>query len=96
MSAIHSASHETNIESIQPDLAAIQKEIQSLREHLASMSKILIERVTVGAADVVKPLGEAGKETVTRAQASIRDRPLLSVLIAFVIGLVFGKLFARK
>jgi ElaB/YqjD/DUF883 family membrane-anchored ribosome-binding protein len=81
------------------DLTRISNDIQALKEDLAR----LIEHVKTGATETVS--GEASRlyETLTsegQRQAavlahSVEEKPLASVLIAFALGFVGGRILLR-
>lgn len=89
------------------DVNVLKEDISRLKDDLASIAESLLERgkiETDAAKDrLTETLGDEfqsarakGKEKVESIEDQIREKPLMSLLIAFVIGLFLGKLLDRR
>ena len=89
---LHNAAAETPVH----DSEALMREIAALKTNLASLSKLLLDRGAEGTAEVAQKFAPAAKQAFESTQTSIRARPVLSMLLVFLIGLLFGRLVSRK
>jgi len=89
------------------DVETLRDDISKLREDLSGIAQSLLEKgksetdaakemLSEGLQDEFQAAREKSKETVASLEAQIREKPLVSLLIAFVIGLFLGKLFDRR
>ena len=89
------------------DVETLKEDISKLREDLSGIAQSLLDRgksetesakdrLSEGLSDEFQAARDKGKETVESLEDQIREKPLLSLLIAFVIGLFLGKLFDRR
>lgn len=89
------------------DVETLKEDISKLREDLSGIAEALLERgKTEGGAakdrisesirDEFQAAREKGKESVESIEDRIREKPLQSLLIAFVVGLFLGKIFDRR
>lgn len=89
------------------DVDTLKEDISKLKDDLASIAETLLEKGKAETDAAKERLGETlsdefqsarvkGKEKVDSLEDQIRDKPLMSLLIAFVIGLFLGKLFDRR
>jgi ElaB/YqjD/DUF883 family membrane-anchored ribosome-binding protein len=89
------------------DVDTLKEDISKLKDDLASIAETLLEKGKAETEDAKDRLGERlgeasqsarekSKETVASLEDQIREKPLMSLLIAFVIGLFLGKLFDRR
>jgi ElaB/YqjD/DUF883 family membrane-anchored ribosome-binding protein len=89
------------------DIETLKKDISKLREDLSGVARSLLEKgkseteaakgkLSEGLQDEFQAAREKSKETVKSLEGQIRGNPLVSLLIAFVIGLFLGKLLDRR
>ena len=98
MAATHQAAapNDRSVEVTGHEPDALIKEIAALKSHLASLSQLLLERGAEGTADAARRFAPAARQALESTQTSIRARPVLAMLLAFLIGLVFGRLVPRR
>lgn len=93
-------------EDLGQDLEALREDVTKLRADLSQLAKALLEKgksETDSAKDkVVEELMAGlrsarvrGNDTVESVEHRIQEKPLMSLLIAFFVGLLLGKLFDR-
>ena len=89
------------------DVDNLKKDISKLKEDLSSIAESLLEKGKAETEAAKDRLGERfgdeleaarlkGKEKVGSIEDQIRQKPLQSLLIAFVVGLFLGKLFDQR
>jgi ElaB/YqjD/DUF883 family membrane-anchored ribosome-binding protein len=84
-----------NGESIGSDIDTLKDDLSSLRTSVSDLMKHLLDEGKGKAGEVSSKLRASAKEGVDVAEGKIRDRPLLFVLIALVVGIVFGRLVLK-
>ncbi len=93
-------------EDIGQDLDALREDVTKLRADLSQLAKALLEKgknETDSARDKVveelmaglKTARVRGNDTVESVEHKIQEKPLMSMLIAFFVGLLLGKLFDK-
>lgn len=93
-------------EDIGQDLDALREDVTRLRADLSQLAKALLEKgksETDSAKDKVvdelmaglKTARVRGNDTVESVEHRIQEKPLMSMLIAFFVGLLLGKLFDK-
>lgn len=93
-------------EDLGQDLEALREDVTKLRADLSQLAKALLEKgksETDSAKDrVVEDLMAGlrsarvkGGDTLESVEHRIQEKPLMSLLIAFFVGLLLGKLFDR-
>lgn len=80
-----SSSSSTDLSSVKEDLAILREDLQHVLEQVLETGK---ER---GSALKDKFM-ETGRKVAEPAEHAIRERPLVSILVIFLVGLVLGKL----
>ena len=89
------------------DVENLKEDISKLREDLSQVARTLLNKgkgETEAAKDrLIEELKyeldnarHKGKETVETLEGKIQEKPLMSLLIAFIVGMFLGKLFDRK
>jgi len=89
------------------DLEILKKDISKLREDLSGVAKSLLEkgkseteaakgRLSEGVQNEFQVARDKSKETVESLERQIKEKPMLSLIIAFILGLFLGKLFDRR
>ncbi|MEQ9619436.1 MAG: hypothetical protein RIG61_09715 [Deltaproteobacteria bacterium] len=93
-------------EKLSQDIETLREDVTKLRSDLSQLGKNLVERgknETDAARDKVleelkyelQAARHKGRETVESVESQIQEKPFVSLLIAFLVGLVLGKLFDR-
>ena len=86
------------------DVETLKEDISKLREDFAGIAQSLLERGKAETESAKERFSESfsdefeaarimGKEKMESIEDKIREKPLMSLIIAFVIGLFLGKLF---
>ena len=89
-----------DVDAIKADLDALRKDFSSVVETLKDTAKsragseldALQKRMNQLAADVQS----SGREGLRAVEGQIGEKPLVSVAVAFAVGLIIGKLFDRR
>lgn len=92
---------------LKADMHRLREDFMSLGQKLLSVSTAELhhagDRISQGASDGVEALRDrvdsardSGREAADRLHKKIEERPLLTMIIAFVVGLFFGKLMDRR
>jgi len=93
-------------EDLGQDLDAVREDVTKLRADLSQLAKALLEigkSETDSAKDKVvdelmaglRSARVRGNDTVESVEHRIQEKPLMSLLVAFFVGLLLGKLFDR-
>jgi ElaB/YqjD/DUF883 family membrane-anchored ribosome-binding protein len=96
-----------NIDALREEVATLRKEFAGVTGRLQKMSRTAYasgnEKLGREAERLYQELGEGldtvrmmGAEKIDRAEARIAKRPFLSVMIAFLLGILAGKLIDRE
>jgi ElaB/YqjD/DUF883 family membrane-anchored ribosome-binding protein len=90
-------------EVAQKDIDALRAELGQLRKDLSAMAgtlKGIAGDVGADAYQRVRTTAEQARQRAERAaedvSSTIEERPLMSVVIAFVVGLLLGAVFGRR
>lgn len=89
------------------DRDAVKEDLSSLRTDLRDLLRKLIEtgksETEATKERVLDEISEAFELTTERSKAAVhslenkvQENPLISVLLAFIIGFIFGKIFERR
>jgi ElaB/YqjD/DUF883 family membrane-anchored ribosome-binding protein len=89
------------------DLSAVKDDISNLRSDMKELFQKLIDtgKSETGAAkdkvieelyDALEIASKSGKETVESLESKVQEKPFISLLLAFFVGLFFGVFFNRK
>lgn len=89
-----------DVETLKDDISKLKEDLSSIAESLLERGKSESEaargRIEEGLRDEFQAAKDKGMEKVESIEDHIREKPLQSLLIAFVIGLFLGKLFDRR
>jgi ElaB/YqjD/DUF883 family membrane-anchored ribosome-binding protein len=96
-----------DLDLVKEDLARLRSDIADLTQKLLDMGKSEVgsarNRIETEARNLVRELrqtldetGEQGRKTVESVERLLTERPLVSLLAAFGLGLLFGKLLERR
>lgn len=69
----------------------LKQDLDVLRKDLAKLSNTLLSEAKTGAESVLEGLNKQSSRAVHQAEAKISERPLLALLISFLLGLVLAK-----
>lgn len=94
-------------EKLGQDLETLKDDVTKLRADLSQIAKSLLEkgknerdsakdRVLEELSYDLRSARDKSRETVGTVEHKIQEKPFMSLLIAFLIGLVLGKVFDRK
>lgn len=94
-------------ENIGKEMDNLKEDMAKLRADLSQLGKALLERgkneTDVAKDKVIDELKsellsarKRGKEKVDSVEHQIQEKPIVSLLIAFLAGLLLGKLFERR
>ncbi len=89
-----------DVDAIKSDLDALRKDVSSVVETIKGTAKsraeseldALHKRLNQIAAD----LQTSGRDSLRAVEGQIGEKPLVSVAVAFAVGLMIGKLFDRR
>ena len=89
-----------DVDAIKSDLDTLRKDLASVLETIKGTAKsraeseleALQKRMNQIAADVQT----SGREGLRAVEGQIGEKPLVSVAVAFAVGLIIGKLFDRR
>ena len=89
-----------DIESLKENVANLRSDIskitQTLLEKGKSETEVAKDRLIEELKYDLEAAREKGKKTVENVESQIQEKPFLSLLIAFIIGLVLSKVFDRR
>ncbi len=89
-----------DIESLKDNVANLRADLSQITQTLLDKGKSETEVAKDRLIDELKYELEAartkGKKTVESVESQIQEKPFLSLLIAFIVGLVLGKIFDRS
>ena len=89
-----------DVKTLKEDLSKLREDLtgiaQSLLEKGKSEAESAKEKLDEGIGDEFQAARDKGRETVEFLEGQIREKPLLSLLIAFILGLFLSKLFDRR
>ncbi len=81
------------------DLETLKDELEVLRKNVATIAKHMgngaAKKISDNGHDLYDVVQEQGERVVRAASHEIEERPLTSVLIAFGVGILIGRLFDR-
>lgn len=89
-----------DVDAIKSDLDALRKDLSSVLESIKGTAKNRAEaeleamqkRLNRFASDVQA----SGRDSMRAVEGQIEDKPLVSVAIAFAVGLILGRLFDHR
>lgn len=84
-----------NGEQLSDDLDALKADLASLRASMGELVGSLVDEGKARASNAGDAVAKKAKATIAGAEDSIRERPLLAVLIALVIGLILGRVVLK-
>jgi len=73
------------------DYHNLKEDVEALRRDLAKLSGNVLKEARASAEDVLGTVNEKSHKAVHQAEEKIGERPFLSILVSFVLGLVLAK-----
>jgi ElaB/YqjD/DUF883 family membrane-anchored ribosome-binding protein len=90
---------ETDLESVQNDIAALKRDVTSLIEHLkasaANGAQSATDQIDEGARQLYRTVASEGGRSFKAISAQIEEQPLMALLIALGVGYFGGRLLSR-
>ena len=94
-------------ENLGQDLEALREDVTKLRSDLSQLAKSLLDkgksetdtakdRVIEELMSNLRSARDKSSDTVESVEHKIQEKPLMSLLIAFLVGLILGKLFESR
>jgi len=94
-------------ENLGQDLEALREDVTKLRSDLSQLAKSLLDkgksetdtakdRLIEERMSNLRSARDKGSYTVESVEHKIQEKPLMSLLIAFLAGLILGKLFESR
>ena len=83
----------SDIDNLRKDLAAA---LERLKGTAASRAESEIQALQKRINRIADDLQTGGRETLRAVEERIEERPLVSLAVAFAVGLVLGRLFDRR
>jgi ElaB/YqjD/DUF883 family membrane-anchored ribosome-binding protein len=81
---------------VKQDFDSLRADLDTLRKDFSSLVSTLKDNVSGRAETFARDLQTTGQEQLRSAERKIEEQPLMSVAIAFVTGLVVGRLLDRR
>jgi ElaB/YqjD/DUF883 family membrane-anchored ribosome-binding protein len=89
-----------DVDTIKADLDVLRKDIASVLETIKgtarSRAESELDALQRRVNQITADLQASGRDSLRAVEGQIGEKPLVSVAIAFAIGLVIGKLFDRR
>jgi ElaB/YqjD/DUF883 family membrane-anchored ribosome-binding protein len=81
---------------IKEDFDSLRSDLDTLRKDFGALVSTFKDTASNRAEALARDVQTAGQQQLRRAERSIEEQPLMSVAIAFVTGLVVGRLMDRR
>lgn len=88
-------SDKTEVEQLKADLDSLRRDVSQLTDTLKRSSREQVQAGTAQARESANQLGNQARDATRNLEQEIGQRPMTSVLAAFGIGFVVGKLLDR-
>jgi ElaB/YqjD/DUF883 family membrane-anchored ribosome-binding protein len=89
-----------DVESIKADLDALRKDLSGIMETIKGTAKSRaeseIEALQKRINQIADGVQTSGRDGLRAVEGQIEEKPLVSVAIAFAVGLMLGKLFDHR
>ncbi|ABC27582.1 hypothetical protein HCH_00682 [Hahella chejuensis KCTC 2396] len=79
-----------------PDYANLKRDLDALRKDIAKLSAGVYNDTKARAGEAVSAVNEKSSKAVHAAEEKIGERPFLSLLMSFVLGLVLAKVLESR
>ncbi|HET6725372.1 MAG TPA: hypothetical protein VFH85_05150 [Gammaproteobacteria bacterium] len=90
------ADHEKDIHALKGDVDALRSDIKSLAESIKRQAESQARAGYARAREAGEKVRHQAERGAAAVEEQIEERPLISVLTAFGVGFVLGKLLDRK
>lgn len=80
----------------QRDIDALRQDMATLRHDLSSVLDHVIDDSKEKSRELRDKAKDAGKRAMDATESQIKERPFLSVLMVFVIGMILGKMLDQR
>ena len=98
-----SAKHTSDLDSIGDDVAVLKRDLSRLMDHMKNgtydvatgSARDAVERLTSEADHVYRSLAKQGGRSIKSVSRQVEEQPLASLVVAFGIGLISGRLLGR-
>ena len=98
-----SAKHTSDLDSIGDDVVKLKRDLSRLMEHMKNgtydvateSARDAVERLSNEADDLYRGLVKHGNRSIKSISRQVEEQPLASLLVAFGIGLIGGRLLGR-
>ena len=84
-----------NIDALMEEVATLRKELSGVKGGFGKMSRRAYTSGNERLGQGLDTLRTMGADKIDRAEDRIAERPFLSVLLAFLLGILAGKLIER-
>ena len=89
-----------DLDAVREDLSRLRTDLRDLLQRLMETGKseagATKERVIDDINEALELTTERGKAVVQSLESKVQENPVISLLLAFLIGFIFGKLFERR
>jgi len=97
------AKQTSDLDSIGDDVAVLKRDLSRLMEHMKNgtydaateSARDAIERLSSEADQLYRNLANTGNRSIKSISRQVEEQPLASLLVAFGIGLISGRLLGR-
>jgi ElaB/YqjD/DUF883 family membrane-anchored ribosome-binding protein len=90
----------SDVDAIKSDLDNLRKDLAAVLDRIkgtaASRAESEIQALQKRISRIADDLQTGGRESLRAVEERIEERPLVSLAIAFAVGLVLGRLFDRR
>jgi ElaB/YqjD/DUF883 family membrane-anchored ribosome-binding protein len=83
------AADASDYETLKRDFTAMQADMKRLLQTLSDKGQAL-------ATETLDGMSDSSKKALGAAETQIRQKPLLAVLLAFIVGMILGRLFVSR
>jgi ElaB/YqjD/DUF883 family membrane-anchored ribosome-binding protein len=98
-----SARNSSDLESIGDDVAVLKRDLSRLMAHMKNgtydvatgSARDAVERLSNEADQLYRGLAKQGNKSIKAVSRQVEEQPLASLLVAFGIGLISGRLLGR-
>lgn len=74
----------------------LRRDVETLRKDLAKLSGGLLNEAKTSAEQALKNVNQKSQEVVHQAEEKISEKPFLSLLMSFVLGLILAKVLDSR
>ncbi|HVK99572.1 MAG TPA: hypothetical protein VM553_07170 [Dongiaceae bacterium] len=78
------------------DFSSLKQDVEVLRKDIAKLSNSLLSQAKTGAESVVSNVQAKSNQAVHQAEEKIGERPFVSLLVSFILGLILAKMLDHK